>query len=120
MQKHILIVDDEPEIRATLTEVLTYHGYRITSVASAAEAEKAAAEQAPDLVISDLQLEHSDGLILIEQLKKKLPGAKILLLTGVYFEPDVVRNVLAQTVDAYLYKTTPLREIIAAVKKLIG
>ena len=62
----------------------------------------------------------TDGLTLIEQLKKKLPDAKILLLTGVYFDPDVVRNVLVQTVSAYLYKTTPLKEIIATVKKLIG
>jgi DNA-binding response OmpR family regulator len=120
MQKHILLVDDEPEIRNTLTEFLAYHGYRITAVASALEAEKAVADQSPDLVISDLQLEHSDGLMLIEQLKKKLPGTKVLLLTGVYFDPDVVRNVLAQTVDAYLYKTTPLKQIIATIKKLIG
>ncbi len=120
MQKHILIVDDEAEIRTTLAEVLAFHGYSTTAVASALEAEKAAAAQTPDLVISDLQLEHSDGLTLIEQLKKQLPGTKILLLTGVYFEPEVVRDVLAQTVSAYLYKTAPLKEIIDTVKKLIG
>jgi DNA-binding response OmpR family regulator len=120
MNKHILIVDDEAEIRDLLAEFLTLQGYRTTVAASTVDAETAVVREVPDLIICDLQLADSDGLILIEQLKKKLPVTPVLLLTGVYFEPSVVREVLSKTVAAYLYKTVPLKEIVATVEGLIG
>ena len=73
MTKHILIVDDEAEIRELLELFLTGHGYRVTALASAPEALRVAATDCPDLVISDLQLEHSDGLAMIDQLKATRP-----------------------------------------------
>jgi len=120
MKNHILIVDDEAQIRDMLVEILTFHGHRATAVSSAIEAEAVAADDVPDLIISDLQLEESDGLKLVEKLKTTLPNTPILLLTGVYFEPDVVRQVLGKTVTAYLYKTAPLHEILATVDRLLG
>jgi DNA-binding response OmpR family regulator len=120
MKKHLLIVDDEAEIRDLLGEFLTLQGYRTTIAASTDEAQKAVTRDAPDLIICDLQLDDSDGLTLIQQLKKAIPTTPVLLLTGVYFEPSVVRDVLSKTVAAYLYKTTPLKEILATVEQLVG
>jgi CheY-like chemotaxis protein len=120
MKKHILIVDDEAEIREMLVTALGAHGYRTTDVATAIEAEKAAGDDPPDLIISDLQLEDSDGLKLVERLKTKLPDTPILLLTGVYFEPAVVRDVLSKWVAAYLYKTVPLEQILRTIDRLSG
>jgi DNA-binding NtrC family response regulator len=120
MKKHILIVDDEAEIRDLLAEFLTMQGYRTTVAASTDEAQRAVARDVPDLIICDLQLDDSDGLILIEQMKKNLPSTPVLLLTGVYFEPSVVREVLSKTVAAYLYKTAPLKEILTTVEQLVG
>jgi DNA-binding response OmpR family regulator len=120
MKKHLLIVDDEAEIRDLLAEFLTLQGYRTTIAASTDEAQKAVTRDAPDLIICDLQLDDSDGLTLIQQLKKAIPTTPVLLLTGVYFEPSVVRDVLSKTVAAYLYKTVPLKEILATVEQLVG
>lgn len=120
MNPHILIVDDEMEIRETLAEALKVYGYRAKPVATALEAERAAAENPPDLIISDLQLEDSDGMILIEKLKRRLPQTPIILLTGVQFDPDVAKDVLGKTVSAYLCKTASLKEILATVEQLVG
>ena len=120
MNPQILIVDDEAEIRDTLTEALKVYGYRATAVATAIEAEKSVGEHPPDLVISDLQLEDSDGMILIEKLRKALPNTPIILLTGVQFDPEVARDVLGKAVSAYLCKTASLKEILQAVEQLIG
>ncbi len=120
MKKHILIVDDELEIREMLVTALQLQGYRTTDVGTALEAEAVVAAQPPDLIISDLQLDDSDGLTLIEKLKKQLPGVPILLLTGVYFEPLVVRDVLSKTVAAYHYKSAPLAQILETVTRLTG
>lgn len=120
MKKHILIVDDEAAIRELLAQFLGSNGYRVTSVASAIEAERGIAGDPPDLIISDLQLEESDGLDLIARLKAQLPDTPIILLTGVLFDPEVVRDVLAHKVTSYLEKTSSLARILEEVRRLAG
>jgi CheY-like chemotaxis protein len=120
MQKHLLVVDDEAAIRELLASFLDRSGYRVTAVASALEAEEHAARDKPDLVISDLQLEASDGLEMIDRLKTLMPETPMMLLTGVLFDPKVVRETLQKKVSCYVEKTAPLSKILEAVRSLIG
>lgn len=120
MNKLILIVDDEAAIRELLAQFLGHNGYRVVAVASAPEAERAVQNEPPQLIISDLQLEESDGLEMISRLKAKLPGTPIILLTGVLFDPEVVRGPLSQKVSCYLEKTSSLSQILAEVRRFIG
>ena len=119
MKKHILIVDDEAEIRDLLDLFLTGHGYRVTALASALEALRCAATDRPDLIISDLQLEDSDGLAMIDQLKATLPTTPVLLLTGVLFDPQVFHDTLSKKVSAYLMKTSSLSRIKTEIERLL-
>ena len=119
MQKHILVVDDEAVIRDLLDMFLTRNGYRVTAVSSAPEAEETAARDRPDLVITDLQLEDSDGLEMVERLKALLPETPMMLLTGVMFDPKVIRETLKKKVSCYVEKTAPLTRILAAVQGLV-
>jgi DNA-binding NtrC family response regulator len=120
MNKHILIVDDEPDIRFILEKFLTASGYRVTAVASASEALQVGKQEAPDLVISDLQLEDADGLEMIAELKAIHPDQRVILLTGVLFDPEVVSGVLSTKVACYLEKTSSLTRILEAVQHLLG
>ena len=120
MPKHLLIVDDEAPIRAILAQLFVHHGYRVTEASTALEAQKAAVADRPDLIISDLQLEDSDGLEMIEKLKALLPDTPVILLTGVLFDAETVRDTLSKKVSSYLYKTTPLARILEEVQRLIG
>jgi CheY-like chemotaxis protein len=118
MQKHILVVDDEADIRDLLKEFLGHSGYRVTAVPSAIEAQEIVERDAPNLIISDLQLEDSDGLDMIEHLKSKLPNTPMMLLTGVLFDPKVVRDTLSKKVSCYLEKTSSLARILEEVRRL--
>ena len=120
MKKHILIVDDERDISDLLAQFLSQSGYDVKTVTSAMEAEQAVVQQRPDLIISDLQLEDSDGLEMIDRIKRTLPDTPVLLLTGVFFDPVVVRDTLSKKVSAYVQKTAPLGQILAQVMKLLG
>ena len=120
MKKHILIVDDEVDIREILAEGLANEGYRVSPAATAIEAQRLIATDPPQLIISDLQLEESDGLEMIQQLKATLPDTPVMLLTGVFIDPKVVRDTLSPKVACYLQKTTPLAKIIAEVRRLTG
>jgi DNA-binding NtrC family response regulator len=119
MKKHILIVDDEAPIREILAQMLSQNGFRVTEAATATEAQHAVQRDAPDLIISDLQLEESDGLAMIPHLKAVRPGMPVILLTGVLFDDDVVRETLSQVVTTYLPKTTPLASILGEVRRLL-
>jgi len=120
MKKHILILDDEASIRDLLAQFLSSSGYQVTPVATASEALKIIRSECPDLVISDLQLEDTDGLEMIDQLKKESPDTPVILLTGVLFEPEVVEEVLSKHVDCYLEKTSSLTKIRKTVESLLA
>ncbi|MEN9661964.1 MAG: Photosynthetic apparatus regulatory protein RegA [Verrucomicrobiota bacterium] len=118
MKKHILIVDDEAEIRDLLAQYLGSAGFRTTTAATPAEAFAAIERDAPHLVISDLQLEESDGLAMLEKIRVRLPRVPLILLTGVLFDQQVVANTLSQKVDCYIEKTAPLSRVLAEIKRL--
>jgi DNA-binding response OmpR family regulator len=119
MTRHILVVDDEADIRDLLVEFLGTSGFRVTAVPSAHEADEAVRRDAPDLIISDLQLEDSDGLEMIAKLKAALPSTPVILLTGVLFDPKAVWRILGMGVSAYLPKTSTLARILEEVRRLL-
>jgi two-component system OmpR family response regulator len=120
MKKHILVIDDEPDIRDMLGQVLTLKGYRVATAATGAAALRLAKEDPPALVLCDLQMPDTDGLVLIDQLKQILPQAPILLLTGVVFDTEVVEANVGKRFDAYLSKTASLQRLIQEVRRLLG
>lgn len=120
MNKHILIVDDEVEIRDLLGLFLTKAGYDVTALATPAEAIALVKKDPPDLIISDLQLEESDGLEMIDDLRATLPDTPVLLLTGVMFDPHVFRETLSKKVSSYLLKTTPLARVKQEIERLLA
>mgnify|MGYP003349617614 CR=1 FL=1 len=117
--QHILTIDDEPQIRDILKQVLTASGYRVTDVESAPAALAVVRDDPPDLIITDLQLEESDGFDLIEQAKQLAPSTPIMLLTGVLFDPAVVQRLGEVKIAAYVDKTASLDHIVKEVRQLL-
>ena len=117
--KHILIVDDEADIRDILSSALEMAGYRVSQADSVAAAKRLVAEAPPDLIITDLQLENSDGLAMIAEIKLQLPQVPTLLLTGVLFDEKAVEERLRKKVSSYLAKTASLKTILAEIIRLL-
>lgn len=116
---HILAIDDEAPILDLLKEYLSTQGYRVSTASTALEARRVVESDPPDLIISDLQLEETDGLHLIEQLRALLPTKPVILLTGVLFEPQVVEETLKWKVSSYVSKTAPLQVLVQEIRRLI-
>jgi DNA-binding NtrC family response regulator len=119
MKKHILIVDDEADIRELLGQFLESVGYKVTAASSQAGALEAVRDEPPNLIISDLQLEDADGLQMIGRLKTVLPDVPVILLTGVLFDPKAVNDVLLSRVSCYLDKTSSLSKIHDTIRRLM-
>jgi two-component system nitrogen regulation response regulator NtrX len=79
---HILVVDDETNIRKLLTGVLEDEGYAVTGAGDAAEADAALAAGGIDLVLLDIQLPGVDGLKLLERWQKDEVSVPVIMMSG--------------------------------------
>jgi DNA-binding NtrC family response regulator len=78
----ILVIDDDPNIRALLVEVLKASGHHIVEAANGQEAMQIATVLDFDLVITDLVMPDVEGLELIQWLRKVRPEARIIAISG--------------------------------------
>ncbi|OGW54605.1 MAG: hypothetical protein A2Z60_03780 [Nitrospirae bacterium RIFCSPLOWO2_02_42_7] len=115
---NILIIDDEPLMRISLSDALKIEGYNIHSVASGYDGLKAIRETSYDVIITDLKLPEVDGLQILKACKQYSPGAKVLMITAF---GSVETAVEAMKQGAYDYVTKPfsMEELILIVKRLI-
>ena len=81
MNKQILVVEDEAEIRSVLGDVLKGN-YHVTEAASGAELKKMLSDEAPDAILLDLNLGDSNGLELLPLIRKSWPETEVIVLTG--------------------------------------
>ena len=117
LHRHILLVDDDPELRAALRRPLTAEGYQVTEVGSSAEAARAVTGGACNfnVIILDLALPDGDGRDLCAALRRQGISLPIILLTGMGEEHDVVRGLDAGAND-YVIKPFRLSELLARVR----
>ena len=116
-QDHVLVVDDDAEIRSLLRDYLQKNGYRVTAVADGRAMWAALEEAHPDLVVLDVMLPGDDGLTLCRDLRAKseLP---IIMLTARGEETDRIVG-LEMGADDYLPKPFNPRELLARIKTIL-
>ena len=114
----ILIVEDDSNLRLTLTDNLQDEGYEVHGAASAKEAQALLAQRSFDLLILDVMLPDGDGYSLCKQLRAQGVKSMVLMLTARTLEDDIVRGFEAGAQD-YLAKPYRLRELLARVGALL-
>ena len=114
---HILIVDDDAEIRRLLAEYLVRNGLRVTAVADGRAMAQALAGGRFDLIVLDLMLPGDDGLTLCRNLRAK-SDIPIIMLTARGEETDRIVG-LEMGADDYLAKPFSARELLARIKGVL-
>jgi len=114
---HILIVDDDREIRDLLARFLDKHGLRVSTAADGRDMKKALETRGIDLVVLDLMMPGEDGLTLCRNLRatSKIP---IIMLTAMGEEMDRILG-LEMGADDYLAKPFNPRELLARIKAVL-
>ena len=114
----ILIVDDEPDVRAVLEEYFATHGYAAI-VADCADAAKAvAAKHRIDLALVDINMPGEDGLTLARHLRERYANIAIVMLTSAGTVVDRIVG-LEMGADDYVPKPFDPRELLARVKSVL-
>ena len=114
---HILIVDDDREIRSLLGDYLQKNGYRVTAVANGAEMQSVLAVEAVSLIVLDLMLPGEDGLVLCRNIRAK-SEIPVLMLTAKGDDMDRIIG-LEMGADDYLPKPFNPRELLARIKSIL-
>jgi two-component system OmpR family response regulator len=117
IQPHILVVDDDPQIRELLQEYLTQNELRVSLTSTGKEMSAALTEHAIDLVVLDLRLAGEDGMTLARKLREE-SAIPVIMLTGVRDEADRIMG-LELGADDYLTKPFSPRELLARIRTVL-
>jgi len=114
----VLIVEDDPDVRAALTRALTFEGYEIGSASDGGQALAMVEEQEPDAIILDVMMPFVDGLETARRLRAHGYTTPILMLTARGEVGDRVDGLDAGA-DDYLSKPFALEELLARLRALL-
>ena len=116
--KSILIVDDDPEFRANLTEILTEAGYRTDTASTGSEAVKKAAARGFDAILLDLIMPGMNGMEVLTELKKLGPKSKIIMITAFATVDNAVRAIKRGASD-YIAKPFNIDDLLVTIKLVL-
>lgn len=117
----ILLIDDDPLMLTSLSDVLQSSGYSVSYAASAAEALQAT-ETAPqpfDLVVTDVRMEGMDGLECLQHISRKFPKIKSIVITG-YASDDSPARAMELFSHDYLSKPFTAEDLLQSVKRALS
>lgn len=118
MKSKVLTVDDAPEIREIVSEILEHNDYEVSEAGSAAELKAALSGPQQDVVLLDLKLPDGDGLDLLTSIKQKWPATEVIVLTG---NASIDAAVKATKSGAYQFIQKPFdpKSLVLQVDKAI-
>jgi CheY-like chemotaxis protein len=111
----VLVVDDDPAILTTVSEILDLEGYHVRTAANGAEALEAIAEELPGLVLLDMRMPVLDGWGFAAQLKERGISVPILVMTAAQSAQGWAKEIEAQ---GYLPKPFDLDDLLDQVEHL--
>jgi two-component system OmpR family response regulator len=114
---HILVVDDDREIRRLLGEYLEKNGYRATTVADGKSMRRALEPMFPNLIVLDLMLPGEGGIALCQEIRSR-SQVPIIMLTALGDEPDRILG-FESGADDYIVKPFNPRELLVRIRAVL-
>ena len=103
--KHILVVDDEHNIRESITGILQDEGFQVTTCSDGTSAIEAVTEEKPDLVLLDIWMPGMDGIETLTQLRSQYDDLQVIMMSG---HATIETAVTATKLGAYDFIEKPL------------
>ena len=116
---HVMVVDEDPDVRRSISSRLGSIDYQVTALQSAQEALDSSVRERPHLVITELKLRIIDGFELLKELKSRWPDMTVIILTAYGTIPDAVRATQAGAFG-FLIKPLERDELLGQVQRAIA
>jgi two-component system phosphate regulon response regulator OmpR len=117
-EPHVLVCDDEAEVREMLAEYLARRGFRVTPAGNAGELRAALSAEPPELILLDINMPGEDGLSVLRGLRAEGGTPAVIMLTAASDTIDRILG-LEMGADDYLGKPVDLRELEARIKAVL-
>jgi CheY-like chemotaxis protein len=111
----LLIVDDEPLIRTSLSHILMEIGYHVRSAADGFSALQEIEQEVPRILISDLNMPGMSGFELLSVVRSLFPGIQTIAMSGAFSGDEVPRGVAA---DAFYQKGSSVGALLRIIEAL--
>jgi DNA-binding NtrC family response regulator len=115
----ILVVDDEPNIRELLEEILSEEGYEVTTAGDAAHARAALREQSYDLTLLDIWMPDTDGISLLKEWSQNGPLGPVVMMSGHGTVDTAVEATRLGALD-FIEKPVSLTKLLRTVQKALS
>lgn len=112
---HVLVVDDEPDIRATVSAMLEIEGYSVTEAANGADALHRVEENAPDVILLDMRMPVLDGWGFAAELRRRGHRTPIVVMTAARDAAHWAGEISA---SAFVAKPFGFDDLITAVEEV--
>jgi DNA-binding NtrC family response regulator len=112
---NILIIDDEKAIRKTLSEILSYEGYKIDEAGDGEEGLKKVKEKEYDVILCDIKMPKIDGIEFLEKAKEIGPDIPIIMISGHGTIETAVEAVKKGAYD-YISKPPDLNRLLITIR----
>ena len=116
MKSHILVVDDEPVARQSLSDILRLEGYTVNAVPNGQAAVEYVRTHPVELMIVDLRMPGMDGLEVVQVVNQVSPETEVVLLTA-FGTTESAIQALRLRIHDYLLKPAPPAQVMNSVKK---
>jgi DNA-binding NtrC family response regulator len=117
MKRSVLIVDDDPFVRNSLSECLANEGYEILSATDAEEAMNIIGGHGADIAVLDVNLPGESGMELLNSVKKASPATGVVILTGYGTVEDAV-EAMKRGAEDYLLKPCSMEELKIVMRRI--
>lgn len=112
---NILIIDDEKSIRKTLSEILSYEGYKVEEAADGAEGFRMFKEKQYDAILCDIKMPKMDGLEFLEKAKEANPDIPIIMVSG-HGNIDTAVEAVKKGAYDYISKPPDLNRLLITLR----
>ena len=116
---HVLVVDNDPDVRELILLALESEGARTTIGEDGNQAITALRTELPDLVVLDMMLPHRSGFLVLEEIQKLVPPPPVIMVTA---NEGRRHKAYAESlgVSAYLNKPVPMGLLLDTVVEILG
>jgi len=114
----ILIIDDEKAIRKTLTEILSYEGYKIDEASDGEEGLKRFGEKAYDIVLCDIKMPKLDGIEFLEKAKEINGDVPVIMISG-HGNIDTAVEAVKKGAFDYISKPPDLNRLLITLRNAV-
>jgi DNA-binding NtrC family response regulator len=116
--KRILIVEDDPGLRFTMTDALEGKGFAVTGAGNGAEAIRRLLDESFDVVVTDLRLPGKDGMEVLREARGKIPPPSVVVMTG-YGSVESAVAAMKSGAEDYLTKPFPVEALLLLLDKIL-